>query len=712
LGHLYEWYSCCKSGTFPHAIDLPATRSSFFQERDSDQESQRQTEEETVENHSVANDIRSDTADRIAGDLIELLHRGAPAEDFARRLARAEALPEGSPGKSMLLERARMAAAVRDRLELQQQRERGMLAIMESAQDLSSRLDLTSLLSAIVSRARKLLGADLAWLSSYDAERGEFRVLVTDGALSPDTSSMMACRDRGVAGVVMSTRLPFTTTDYLHDKRFPHAARLDDTFRAEGICALVGVPLIWESDVIGLLFVADRYHRLYIAQSTSILCALAAHGAVALKNAREFERANAAVAKAALDRAELERHVRNIECAAEAHEKMTSLLARGASLSTLCQVIAQLLDGSMLVLDEAGEVVSRGAASCRGTDSCGTAAGTRDCALHGEHGVELSRALRLSRQTGRSVIAYEAGGESCRVMAVVRGDEALGSIVLFRREPLDEMSVRTFERSSSVIGIVLLSQERMEATKSASASTLLRLLLSPRQDAPALLANRAERHGLDLSRPLSLMLVEMDAPSASYAARWFRSVNPAPGALADEIDGLLVVLCGAAHAADVRKSVSLCVRRRPGAVHRGVLSRPVASPAEIPALYATLRRAVTVLGRIGVRNQVMGQNELALYSTLFETHDQESLGEFIDATIGPLIRHDRKRGSGLALTLLRYFDCSQNAKTTARHLGIHVNTVRQRLATIETLLGGWGDAPRALEIHIALRLWGLGTREP
>jgi len=277
-------------------------------------------------NHIVANDVRPDTADRIAGDLIELLHRGAPAEDFARRLARAEALPEGYAGKSMLLERARMAAAVRDRLELQQQRERGMLAIIESAQDLSSRLDLTSLLNAIVSRARNLLGADLAWLSVYDAERDEFRALVADGALSPNTAGMVARRDRGMVSVVMSTRLPFTTADYLHDKRFPHDAKLDDTFLEEGIGALVGVPLIWECEVIGLLFVADRYHRLYLAQSISILCTLGTLAAVALKNAREFERANAAVAKAALDRAELERHARSIERAAEAHEQMTSLL--------------------------------------------------------------------------------------------------------------------------------------------------------------------------------------------------------------------------------------------------------------------------------------------------------------------------------------------------------------------------------------------------
>jgi DNA-binding PucR family transcriptional regulator len=144
-------------------------------------------------------------------------------------------------------------------------------------------------------------------------------------------------------------------------------------------------------------------------------------------------------------------------------------------------------------------------------------------------------------------------------------------------------------------------------------------------------------------------------------------------------------------------------------MHRGVVSRPVASPAGIPALYATLKRALVVLGRLGVQGQVIGQNELALYSALFETHDQASLGQFLDATIGRLIAYDQKRNAELAATLLCYFDSNQNAKTTAQRLGIHVNTVRQRLATIEDLLGHWGSAARALEIHMALRLWSLSA---
>jgi sugar diacid utilization regulator len=251
----------------------------------------------------------------------------------------------------------------------------------------------------------------------------------------------------------------------------------------------------------------------------------------------------------------------------------------------------------------------------------------------------------------------------------------------------------------------------MEAAKSRGVSTLLSLLLSPRQDELALLANQAERHGVDLSQPLSLLLLEMEGQSAGYAARRLRNLNRVPNAVVDEIDGILLILCSAAHAADVRKSVSLWARRELGTVHRGVLSRPVSAPGEIPSLYATLRRSLAVLGRIGVRNHIVSQNELALYSTLFETHDQASLADFTNVTIGPLIEHDRKRSSELALTLLCYFDSNQKAKTTAEILAIHVNTVKQRLATIGSLLGDWSTGSRVLEIHIALRLWSLGAKD-
>ena len=647
--------------------------------------------------------IHVDGSEQTVRDLVAMLHQGASADDFAARLADVDALPASYPGKSALVEAVRMAMAVRNRLELQEQRERGLLAVIASAQDLSSRLDQRELLGAIVARARNLLGSDVAWLSTYDADAGEFHVVVVDGALSQGPAAMVARRDRGAAGLVMSTLLPFTTPDYLHDKRFAHDAKLDNTFREEGIAALVGVPLIWEGDVIGLLFVADRYHRMHTAHSTSILCTLATHAAVALKNARDFEHLNAALAKADQARAELEHHLASVQAATDAHEQITSLLARGASLATLCQAVAQLLGGSVLVLDETGAVVGGGAAAgYEGTIH-------EAYAPNAGHAADLARAARASRATGRSVVAYQTGGETCRALPVIGGDDVLGTALLFHRGALDEVAVRTFERSCSVIGVVLLSQHRAEASRNRSASELLRALVSPRQDDLAVLADRAGQHGIDLARPLALVLVEMDRPRADYAARRFGGVALGASAVADDIDGALVVLCGASAAHEVRQAVSTWVGQELKAVHRGVVSRPIAQPAELPALYASLRRALAVLGRLGVQGRIVGQHELAIYSTLFETHDRASLASFLEATIGPLVSHDQKRGSDLAATLLAWFDCNQNARTTAQRMRIHVNTVRQRLATIEDLLGHWGHASRALEIHIALRLWSLGT---
>ena len=118
-------------------------------------------------------------------------------------------------------------------------------------------------------------------------------------------------------------------------------------------------------------------------------------------------------------------------------------------------------------------------------------------------------------------------------------------------------------------------------------------------------------------------------------------------------------------------------------------------------------RALPVIARMGVQGHLLAQQEMALYAALFESHDETSLAAFLDSSIGVLLTQDQKRGTELAATLLSYFDSNQNAKVAAERLGIHVNTVRQRLATIEDLLGEFGSAVRALEIHVALRLWSL-----
>lgn len=638
----------------------------------------------------------------LATDLIALLHRNAPIEEFSEHLAHAEALGKEDKGNAGSIEVVRMAVAVKNRLDLHQLSEQGMLAMFESAKDLSSRLDVESLLGAIVTRARNLLGSHVAWLTVYDADRDEFQVLASDGAISFSTTKMKVSRRLGIASVVMSTRLPFYTPNYLLDNRFPHDPVLDDTFRDEGIAALAGVPLLFDEKVVGLLFIADRYNRTYTALNVAILSTLATHAAVAINNARAFKQAKDAFQRADQARAELEHHVRAIQNAAEAHEQLTSSLAKGASLDTLTGTIAQLLNGSIVVLNEAFQVISH--ATAPGYD--GTLASTYT--PHSAISAEITNAIRNSRQGGRSIIACEGDGELCRVIAVIGGNDLLGAVLLFRKEDLGEIPVRTFERSSSIIGIVLLSQERMEAGKSRDVSTLVRSLTSgSRRDDMALTFERAKRFGLDLSQPVSLILLETEGLKPDSLARRLRTASALSDYVLDEVDGALAIIVSTTKVQHALREFTAFAKREFVDSFSGILSRPIRSPAEIPATYNVMRRGLAVLRRLGVKNQIVDQNEMALYSILFETHDQDSLKSFIEATIGPLIAYDEKRNTQLAETLLCYMDGNQNAKTTATRMGIHVNTVRQRMSSIEEMLGYWGNPTRALEIHVALRLWHL-----
>src|SRR4051812_493837 len=113
----------------------------------------------------MAGAVCADVSDGILNELIGLLHHGAPAEDFAALLAQVEELPDANPAKGGLAERVRMGMAVRNRLDLWQQRESGMLAVIESARDPTSPLEPSELPHTLLSRSRPLLGSPNPLLS-------------------------------------------------------------------------------------------------------------------------------------------------------------------------------------------------------------------------------------------------------------------------------------------------------------------------------------------------------------------------------------------------------------------------------------------------------------------------------------------------------------------------------------------------------------------
>lgn len=81
--------------------------------------------------------------------------------------------------------------------------------------------------------------------------------------------------------------------------------------------------------------------------------------------------------------------------------------------------------------------------------------------------------------------------------------------------------------------------------------------------------------------------------------------------------------------------------------------------------------------------------------------DERSAREFVELELGYL--GSSERAAVLKQTLLAYFSCAQNAAATAAALGVHEQTVGQRLRAAEELIGCPVNSRRA-ELETALRI--------
>ncbi|TEA77259.1 helix-turn-helix domain-containing protein [Allopusillimonas ginsengisoli] len=631
-------------------------------------------------------------------EIIRLLYRDAGRQDWTALQDRLARLPDGD-SKAQLLQRLSMGLTIKDRLAQHQQRERGLMAVIETAQDLTRITDADNVLQAIVQRARALLGCDVGYLSIYDAERSDFYVRATDGAFSERFRSIRIGLDTGVCGYVARHRSPYSSSDYAGDHRFNHSRYIDDAMRDENIASILGVPLLTDNEVSGVLFVGDRYVRSYTAWEKSILSTLGAQASVAIGNARLFEQAQDALARAEATNELLLRQTADTRAAAQAHEQLTALVARGGDLPDLCATLARRLNGRIVVCDEGGREIML----------CSVEEGVRDTARD-DRWVDdaVYAALAESRRTGRAA-SCEAPSSSCTVCAVVGGEGLLGGLILYTAEPLNDVTARIFERGAMVTGVVLLLKAQRDSSLMSDAPVILRGLVHGPHGRFERLAEQAGQYGVDVRRPMRLLLIRTDRDYCSYLCRELQNRLGASSSLFDCIGDALLVLANDTQMTLARETLLACLRRYRG-TFSGVMTNAVNNPDSLLLSFDVAERCLALLEALDRHGEVFSENQLALYTPLLNRADATAIDDFLVATLGRFYAGPQARDArrvALAHTLLAYLDHGYNAAQTARTLSVHINTLRQRLETIDTLLGSRREAGRALEVHMALRLWQL-----
>jgi signal transduction histidine kinase len=144
------------------------------------------------------------------------------------------------------------------------------------------------LLRRLVHTARELAGARYAALGLPDGD-GNFAQFITAGMTDEEIAAMGPLpRTHGLLGAMLESDAPFRTEDVRRDPRFrgwwPSAHPQMSSF--------LGVPICSRGDVIGAFYLTDKEAApTFTDDDERLIAMLAAHAAIAIDNARLYERA-------------------------------------------------------------------------------------------------------------------------------------------------------------------------------------------------------------------------------------------------------------------------------------------------------------------------------------------------------------------------------------------------------------------------------------
>jgi GAF domain-containing protein len=174
------------------------------------------------------------------------------------------------------------------------------------------------------------------------------------GNLASETATLRMRSGQGVAGRVFATREPCAIEDYIRSEVI--SRDFFDLARAERVKSALAVPLLSQSDVIGVLEVWRRRPSQFTPQDTAELATLANLASLAIENVRLTSARESAARRLEAAHTELQARYDVIRVCAKLQEALTALLLSGGSLAEIAELASKHLGRPVMILDRRLEV--------------------------------------------------------------------------------------------------------------------------------------------------------------------------------------------------------------------------------------------------------------------------------------------------------------------------------------------------------------------
>jgi purine catabolism regulator len=405
-----------------------------------------------------------------------------------------------------------------------------------------------------------------------------------------------------------------------------------------------------------------------------------------------------------------------LQRSAAIHDRFTSIALSGGGLRQIAEALAELVGRPVAIVDAQNVVQWR----------------TSDLAPAGEPGLADGSA---DGHAPRAIVQpIQVGAE--RYGAILVSDDESG---------LGPARLEAIEYAATVAALRQVQTRAVAEADRRFQAVCLEELVSGHVADRTVLMDRAAAFAWDLTTPRAVLLAEVEA----IAGRPFSALagTPEEGALRHRLAeaaraalGPTAIIwersreIGALVSAGVQAGVQATAfghdgRARPGPAEfreigaalqteasrhlQGIVvsvgvGRVALDPLDLHGSFGEARRALAIGRWAHGPGKVTAFDDLGIDRLLVAVPDLEAKA-FCADMLGRLEAYDAARGTTL-VTTLETFLATRNAALAARRLYLHYNTLKNRLAKIEEIIGPYLDDPdRCLSLTLALRLRRLPT---
>jgi DNA-binding PucR family transcriptional regulator len=628
-------------------------------------------------------------------EIIELLAREAPSSEFEELVRRNRRALRSAEAVERIEHAAQLALRVRELAARRRQREAGLAALVDTAHDLAQLSDLKALLKVIARRGRLLLGLDMSWISLHEPDSGDSYVHTADGTVTALTIGFRVPSDAGAGARAEDSNAPFWTSDYLADDKFPHSPVIDAVVRAEGLNALIAVPLRVGDSTVGTLYASDRNMRHFSAEEVGLMRSLANLAAVAIDRARTQDTTTTEIDRLSASDSASKSSLGALREVTAAESSLIDAVLAGEDLQSLAEAIEDALGSPIRICTPDNRTLAD--SSSRSAPVPGDTGPARQAGA--DDGSQLTRAA-IDAHSSQQPVQLDDGSW---VVAIRAGNESLGFLITRPGRQLQEDDLLLLQRAAQVACFQQLLSRSNAVTEHQLRDEILDDLLAVPPRRPEQLRERALHLGVDLNEPHVVVVATPQGGSYAQAVTWVTNYARRLGGMKSTRSGALVLLLPGGDPGDQGRIVNEGISRFLGHPITVGAARAHQGPVAVGQAYreaVRCRDALIALGRVGA---TASAEELGFIGVLLSGN--RDIEGYVKSVIGPVLDYDTSRLTDLAATLQAYFDSSASPTRAAESLHVHPNTVSRRLERITELLGPhWQQPARALEVQLALQL--------